>query len=122
MALRLTFFNLHIYPSLALPIPTRLIQWFYNFFSGQNQVDLASSNRQQLLHAVRVVKSNQDLLFIIYLFIIYYIFIAYTNSVHKRHINKKVMEFVKGKPKGTNPTIMGNPIDICAVNGSKKRV
>ena len=24
------------------------------------------------------------------------------------------MEFVKGKPKGTNPAIMGNPIDICS--------
>ena len=23
------------------------------------------------------------------------------------------MEFVKGKPKGTNPAIMGNPIDMC---------
>lgn len=42
-------------------------------------------------------------------------------SVHKRHINKKVMEFVKGKPKGTNPAIMGNPIDMYAVNGSKKQ-
>ena len=31
------------------------------------------------------------------------------------------MEFVKGKPKGTNPAIMGNPIDMCAVNGSKKQ-
>src|SRR6218665_694531 len=50
-----------------------------------------------------------------------YHFIANTNSVHKRHINKKVMEFVKGKPKGTNPAIMGNPIDICAVNGSKRQ-
>ena len=29
------------------------------------------------------------------------------------------MEFVKGKPKGTNPAIMGNPIDMYAVNGSK---
>src|SRR6218665_2892757 len=29
-----------------------------------------------------------------------YHFIANTNSVHKRHINKKVMEFVKDKPKG----------------------
>jgi len=47
----------------------------------------------------------------------------YTNSVHKRHtcINKKVIEFVKGKPKGTNPAIMGNPIDMYAVNGSKKQ-
>jgi len=27
------------------------------------------------------------------------------------------MEFVKGKPKGTNPAIMGNPIDMYAVNG-----
>jgi len=36
-------------------------------------------------------------------------------------MNKKVMEFIKGKPKGTNPTIMGNPIDMCAVNGSKKQ-
>src|SRR6218665_467326 len=41
-----------------------------------------------------------------------YHFIANTNSVHKRHINKKVIEFVKGKPKGTNPAIMGNPIDM----------
>ena len=31
------------------------------------------------------------------------------------------MEFVKDKPKGTNPAIMGNPIDICAVNGSKRQ-
>ena len=30
------------------------------------------------------------------------------------------MEFVKGKPKGTNPAIMGNPIDMYAANGSKK--
>ena len=51
-----------------------------------------------------------------------YHFIANTNSVHKRHINKRVMEFVKGTPKGTNPTIMGNPIDMCAVNGSKKQL
>jgi len=36
-----------------------------------------------------------------------YHFIANTNNAHKRHINKKVMEFVKGKPKGTNPAIMG---------------
>jgi len=50
-----------------------------------------------------------------------YRFIAKTNSVHKRHINKKVMEFVKDKPKGTNPAIMGNPTDMCAVNGSKKQ-
>ena len=50
-----------------------------------------------------------------------YHFIANTNSVHKRHINKKVMEFVKGKPKGTNPAIMGNPIDMYAANGSKKQ-
>ena len=50
-----------------------------------------------------------------------YHFIANTNSVHKRHINKEVMEFVKGKPKGTNPAIMGNPIDMYAVNGSKKQ-
>ena len=49
-----------------------------------------------------------------------YHFIANTSSVHKRQINKKVMEFVKGKPKGTNPAIMGNPIDMYAVNGSKK--
>ena len=41
-----------------------------------------------------------------------YHFIANTNSVHKRQINKKVKEFVKGKPKGTNPAIMSNPIDI----------
>jgi len=50
-----------------------------------------------------------------------YHFIANTNSVHKRQINKKVMGFVKGKPKGTNPAIMGNPINIYAVNGSKKQ-
>ena len=50
-----------------------------------------------------------------------YHFIANTDSVHKRHSNKKVMEFIKGKPKGTNPAIMGNPIDMCAVNGSKKQ-
>ena len=50
-----------------------------------------------------------------------YHFIANTNSVHKRHINKKVMEFVNGKPKGTNPAIMGNPIDMYAANGSKKQ-
>jgi len=49
-------------------------------------------------------------------------FIANTNSVHKRHINKKVMEFVKGKPKGTNPAIMGNQLDMCSVNGSKKTI
>jgi len=29
------------------------------------------------------------------------------------------MEFVKGKPKWTNLAIMGNLIDMCAVNGSK---
>ena len=53
-----------------------------------------------------------------------YHFIANTNSVHKRHINKKVMEFVKGKPKTKtkNPAIMGNPIDMCSVNGSKKTI
>jgi len=28
------------------------------------------------------------------------------------------MEFVNGKPKGTNPAITGN---ICAVNGSKRQ-
>jgi len=38
-----------------------------------------------------------------------YHFIANTTSVHKRHINKKVMEFIKGKPKGTNHAIMGSP-------------
>src|SRR6218665_723892 len=27
------------------------------------------------------------------------------------------MEFVKGRPKGTNPAIMGNPIDMYAANG-----
>jgi len=31
------------------------------------------------------------------------------------------MEFVKGKPKGTNPTVMGNPINMYAVNGNKKQ-
>ena len=30
-----------------------------------------------------------------------------------------VLEFVKGKSKGTNPAIMGNPINIYAVDGSK---
>ena len=29
------------------------------------------------------------------------------------------MEFLKGTPKGTNPAIMGNPIDMYAVNDSK---
>jgi len=29
------------------------------------------------------------------------------------------MEFVKGKPKGTNSAIINNPIDMRAVNGSK---
>ena len=32
------------------------------------------------------------------------------------------MEFVKGKPKGTNPAVMGNPIDMYAANGSKKTI
>ena len=34
------------------------------------------------------------------------------------------MKFVglKGKPKWTNRAIMGNPIVICAVNGSKKTI
>jgi len=27
----------------------------------------------------------------------------------------------KGQPKGTNPAIMGNPINMYAVNGSKKQ-
>ena len=31
------------------------------------------------------------------------------------------MEFVTGKPKGINSAIMGNPIDMYAVNGSKKQ-
>src|SRR6218665_2345691 len=53
--------------------------------------------------------------------VLLYHFIANTNSVQKRYINKKVMEFVKGKPKGTNPAIMGNPIYIFAVNGSKRQ-
>jgi len=47
------------------------------------------------------------------------ILFANTNSLHNRHTNKKVMEFVKGKPKGTNPAIMGNPINMYAVNGNK---
>jgi len=34
----------------------------------------------------------------------------------------KVLEFVKGKPKGTNPATMGNPINMYAVNGSKKTI
>src|SRR6218665_14745 len=44
--------------------------------------------------------------------------IVYTKD---KLINKKIMEFAKGKPKGTNPAIMGNPIDMHAVNGSKKQ-
>ena len=31
------------------------------------------------------------------------------------------MGFVKGKPKATNLAIMGNPIDVYAVNSSKKQ-
>ena len=31
------------------------------------------------------------------------------------------MGCVKGKPKVTNPAIMGNPKDMCAMNGSKKQ-
>ena len=50
-----------------------------------------------------------------------YHFIANTNSVYNRHINKKVVGFVKGRPKWTNPAIMGNPIDKYAVNGRKKQ-
>src|SRR6218665_2233271 len=63
-------------------------------------------------HALHLLESINSIL---------YHFIANTNSVHKRHINKKVMEFVKGKSKGTNPAIMGNPIDMYAVNGIKKQ-
>ena len=44
-----------------------------------------------------------------------------TPIVYTKDINKKVMEFVKSKPRGTNPAIMGNPIDMYAVNGSKKQ-
>ena len=33
----------------------------------------------------------------------------------------KVLEFVQGKPKGANPAITGNPINMYAVNGSKKQ-
>jgi len=36
-------------------------------------------------------------------------FISNTNSVHRSHINMEVLEFVKDKPKETNPAIMGNP-------------
>jgi len=36
-----------------------------------------------------------------------YHFIANTNTVHKRHINKKVMEFVKGKPKEEEEELIG---------------
>jgi len=39
-------------------------------------------------------------------------FIANTNSVHRGHINKEVLGFVKGKPKETNPAVMGNPINM----------
>ena len=31
------------------------------------------------------------------------------------------MEFVKGKPKGTNPAIMGNPINMYAVSMAAKK-
>src|SRR6218665_1621646 len=60
--------------------------------------------------SIVIVKSSQ------------YHFIANTNNVHNGHINKKVMEFVKGRPKGTNPASMGNPIDMYAVNGSRKTI
>jgi len=42
-----------------------------------------------------------------------------TPIVYTKDINKKIMEFVKDKPKGTNPAIMGNPIDMY---GSKKTI
>src|SRR6218665_1169927 len=32
----------------------------------------------------------------------------------------KELKFLKEKPKGTNPAIMGNPINMYAVNGGKK--
>jgi len=34
----------------------------------------------------------------------------------------KVLEFINGKLKGTNPAIMGNPINMYAVNGRKKTI
>jgi len=44
-------------------------------------------------------------------------FIANTEVV----LTWKVLEFVKGKPKVTNPAIMGNPINMYAVKGSKQQ-
>jgi len=43
--------------------------------------------------------------------------IVYTKVI----LRWKVLEFVKGKPKGTNLAIMGNPINMYAVNGSKRQ-
>jgi len=31
------------------------------------------------------------------------------------------LEFLKGKPNGTNPAIMGNPTNMYAINGCKKQ-
>ena len=47
-------------------------------------------------------------------------FSANTNSVHRGHINKEVLEFIKVKLKGINPAITGNPINMEVVNGRKK--
>jgi len=43
--------------------------------------------------------------------------IVYTEDI----LTWKELEFVKGKPKGTNPAIMGNPINMYALNGCKKQ-
>ena len=34
-----------------------------------------------------------------------------TNSVHRGYIRKEVLGIVKGKPQGTNPAVMGIPIN-----------
>jgi len=41
---------------------------------------------------------------------------VYTEAI----LTWNVLEFVKDKTNGTNPAIMGNPINMYAVNGSKK--
>src|SRR6218665_1735591 len=39
-------------------------------------------------------------------------FIANTNSVYRSHINMETIGVLKGNPNGTNPAIMGNPINM----------